>query len=763
MRTLALAIAAAMLAALGVVVPATTPATFAATNPKVAIIVGATHSVTATYRSYADQVYAEAIKYTSNVVKVYSPNATWKAVKSAVNGASIVVYMGHGNGWPSPYSYDPNYTTKDGFGLNYDLNGDGKRTDSENKYYGEPKIETLTPAPNAVVLLFHLCYASGNSEPGNSNPSLSVARQRVDNYASAFLRAGAGAVIANGHSHDPYYIRALFTTRETIDQYWRNAPDYKGHASSYASSRTSGATIQLDPEATGKYYRSVAGDMSLPTQDVTGASYASTSGDPGSFVVPGNASPAADGAPMYADATEALAGGDPVATLRTDDRVRIQAADSDTAGDQPDVFKVSVDGGADGWMLSSDLRPRDSAAPQVWGVEDGTGSFSPNGDGSLDTMPLAVRLSESADWSLRIVNKKGTEKASASGTGDRPALTWTPAAGSLTDGTFTWQLTATDGWGNKLTSDGTLVVDTQAPDLTVSGSADAVPSFTPNGDGATDEVSFQVGASEPGQVMATVATTGGKAIDTQSVGISGSSAQLGWDGRKSSGAYAPDGRYDITFVAVDAAGNASTPTVRTVDAYGALRGTTSSRIAFYPQDGDRLAKTTLFSFNLLSPATVNWMVVNSHGAVVRTIASDAAMDAGMHSFRWNGRGDDGSYVRRGSYWTVVQATNGTQSAEQRAKVVAAAFKIVVSDTTPARHQKLKITVISAEALSTRPRVAVYQPGIGTWRVTMSKVSKHKYRVTIRLKSSGTGTLRIRVYAKDKLGHKQASNRYLKLH
>ena len=45
---------------------------------------------------------------------------------------------GHGNGWPSPYTFDPSYTTKDGFGLNSDLNGDGKLTDYENKYYGEP-------------------------------------------------------------------------------------------------------------------------------------------------------------------------------------------------------------------------------------------------------------------------------------------------------------------------------------------------------------------------------------------------------------------------------------------------------------------------------------------------------------------------------------------------------------------------------------------------------------------------------------------------
>ncbi len=285
LRKLALIVAAVLLAGLGLVAPATAPAASAATGPKVAIIVGATHSATAQYRSYADQIYAEAIKYTPNIIKVYSPNATWTKVKAAVDGASIIVYLGHGNGWPSPYTYDPNYTTKDGFGLNYDVNKDGKLSDNELKYYGEPKIETLTPAPNAVVLLFHLCYASGNPESGPES-DITKAQQRVDNYAAAFIKAGARAVIANGHSHDPYYIRALFTTNQTIDEYWRNAPDANDNVATYASVRNPGSTFQMDPERTGYYYRSVAGDMALTTEQVTGASAWSIPADPATFVLP---------------------------------------------------------------------------------------------------------------------------------------------------------------------------------------------------------------------------------------------------------------------------------------------------------------------------------------------------------------------------------------------------------------------------------------------------------------------------------------------
>src|SRR5689334_14235251 len=62
--------------------PAQPTAPAATQAPKVVIIVGATEGTTSTYRSYADTEYAEALKYTPNVVKVYSPYATWAEVQN---------------------------------------------------------------------------------------------------------------------------------------------------------------------------------------------------------------------------------------------------------------------------------------------------------------------------------------------------------------------------------------------------------------------------------------------------------------------------------------------------------------------------------------------------------------------------------------------------------------------------------------------------------------------------------------------------------
>jgi hypothetical protein len=263
LRKTALAIALVLAASLGIAVPSVAAAPGA---PKVVIIVGATHGATASYRTKADRAYAEAIRYTPNVVKVYSPYATWAKVKAAVVGASVVIYYGHGNGWPSPYIYDPKYTTKDGFGLNA-TSGAG---DYNNKYYGEPYVSTLDLAPNAIVLLHHLCYASGNSEPGGAEPTLSVARQRADNYAAGFLKAGASAVIADGHAGAEGYLRALFTTHQSIEAMWRGQPNANGNVRSFPSARTPGATVLQDPNTpTSGFYRSVAvGDFPVTTDQV---------------------------------------------------------------------------------------------------------------------------------------------------------------------------------------------------------------------------------------------------------------------------------------------------------------------------------------------------------------------------------------------------------------------------------------------------------------------------------------------------------------
>ena len=270
MRRLAFALAIGLLASVGALGTPVQRAAAAAPQAKVVIVVGAVEGTTSSYRSYADSTAATFSKYTSNIVKVYSPNATWAAVQAAAQGASVFVYLGHGSGYPNPYVSYLQPDGDNGMGLNATA-GNG---DSDLKYYGENYMAQLDLAPNAVVILNHLCYASGDSEAGNGLPALSVAETRVDGYASGFLRGNARAVIAEGLGSIAPYIDAIFSTHETIDQLWKSVPDFHNHVTNWESTQNAGFTSQIDPDIAHPqsdgdyYYRSMVSLPGLTTDDI---------------------------------------------------------------------------------------------------------------------------------------------------------------------------------------------------------------------------------------------------------------------------------------------------------------------------------------------------------------------------------------------------------------------------------------------------------------------------------------------------------------
>jgi hypothetical protein len=272
-RPLALALACALILGglpASAVLAASAPTSHAPSSrvaPKVVLIVGPAGSATPYYRRLADEAAAAAAKYTPKVVKVYSPDATWTNVKAALQGASIVVYLGHGNGWPSIYRdalYPP---TQNGFGLNPHAGAA-----DAHQYFGEEQIGSqIKLAPDAVVVFSHLCYASGNTEPGLAEGTLAEAQQRVDNYAAGFFRAGAGAVIADAYLAPTYYVTAVLRGRSGLDQLWRAAPNRHDHFLRFASHRTAGAIAQMDPdEVSSGFHRSIVLKSRLTTGQVLG-------------------------------------------------------------------------------------------------------------------------------------------------------------------------------------------------------------------------------------------------------------------------------------------------------------------------------------------------------------------------------------------------------------------------------------------------------------------------------------------------------------
>lgn len=244
------------------------PIPAAASGLKVVIIVGPVESNTANYIYNAKRYAAQARSYGATVVEIFSPNATWSRVKSAAQGANLLIYLGHGNGSPSPYGPWSKYT-KDGFGLN----ATAGRGNSNRKYYGEYYIDTyLHLAHNSVVILNRLCYASGNSEWGSPNPTKTAAKTRVDNYASGFLRANARAVFAEGITSASYILYGLFKTNRSIGSIFQSSSNWSTvYDFQFQSPRNPAYRDWMDPRSPGRYYRSVAGTFGMTAATFRGS------------------------------------------------------------------------------------------------------------------------------------------------------------------------------------------------------------------------------------------------------------------------------------------------------------------------------------------------------------------------------------------------------------------------------------------------------------------------------------------------------------
>jgi hypothetical protein len=190
-------ILATMLASLGFAAPA------AASEPlKVAVIVGPVgEELTPVYLELAEAAALAAETRGATVARAYSPDATADRVLAAVEGAAIVVYLGHGVGSPNPYSAAPNPATANGWGLNGPrARGDHADSwaDGTLAYYGEAWIaEHARPAPGWVMIYSNACYAPGAGEGFEERADELTAGERVSAYSRAPLaQLGASAYFA---------------------------------------------------------------------------------------------------------------------------------------------------------------------------------------------------------------------------------------------------------------------------------------------------------------------------------------------------------------------------------------------------------------------------------------------------------------------------------------------------------------------------------------------------------------------------------------
>ena len=239
--------------------------------PLAVIIVGPSSSMTSQNLKDGAAIARQAEDAGMRVRKVFHPKATWQNVLDAIQGASFVAYLGHGNGWPSPHGPFQE-DTKDGFGLDPHEGSSAYAAD----YYGADKLrKRVHLAKDAVVLLEHLCYASGNGEE-YMGPEFDkgLATKRADNFASGFLDIGARAVFAYGTDQRIDLPNALMNGDRTMDEIFKSPntdnqyDGFVGKDDYYRDSvRTGWARLHMDPHPKQGHYRALTGDLGMTASE----------------------------------------------------------------------------------------------------------------------------------------------------------------------------------------------------------------------------------------------------------------------------------------------------------------------------------------------------------------------------------------------------------------------------------------------------------------------------------------------------------------
>jgi flagellar hook assembly protein FlgD len=557
---------------------------------KAVFISAPTHELTDSNLADSEAMAQQAEAAGYDVRRVFHPYATWDNVLANIQGASLVVYMGHGYGWPSPYTSKMMEDRQNGMGLN-PYPGAAK---NERTYYGaKPIRNNIHLAPHAVVILNHLCYAAGNGESGMAIPNQDVASQRADNMANGWLYAGADAVFATTWTQSVNFPLALATTNQTMDQIFMTPSPWIGSPAGFIgwndvrldSERTPGATVHLDPHQQQGWYRALTGKM-----DATTADFRSGAGSTGG----GGAT-------------------DPNAP--------------------PQITSLSAG-------LGSTLAPTDPP------------SFHPNGDGLDEEIVLAHSVTKATNLDVAVRNSHGTLVRSFSVWSPLGASTsrWSgknDAGNIVPDDLYTLTYTPRDT-ANRI---GTPVSIDIALLTAIKLGKPSVPGFyAADGDGLAKSAKFNVTLNQPA-VLDWVITDGEgnsvRTVRTNSSLPTGPTSFV-WDGKADGGSFVPDGWYKSVVEATTALGTYSQERKVYV---GAFRITPSISS---PARGGKLLLTMISGEKMSGPVTVTieqpglapWSVTAAHPDTLRYKAAltlKSGGNAGTLVLTVSGNDKNGAY------------------------------------------------------------------------------------------------------------------------
>lgn len=395
----------------------------------------------------------------------------------------------------------------------------------------------------------------------------------------------------------------------------------------------------------------------------------------------------------------------------------------------------------------------DTVAPTLKSAAISGTRFSPDGDGRLDTISVTGSATGGAvAWTLMAAPVAGGTAAdpvrTMRGTGASASAAWNGTAdggAAAPNATYRLTLALADAAGNAARKSWDVVLDRRNPVVAV---AAAPAAFSPNGDGASDSTKLSWTSDEP--VAGTLSVYHGATRIVHWTFDTRTSAAATWTGRDGAGRLVADGRYTVRAELTDGAGNRTTKTASvTVDRTASFLRWTAS--AFFPQDGDALARTSTVTFRLARTAATKLQLFDASGRLVRTAWTSRTYAAGTRTWTWDGKVTGGASAPRGRYTAVLTATSSLGTTVLRRAVIADAFAVTPSATKLAAGQTLVLSIRSAEPLGGTPRVTLTQAGRSAAAATVTRLADGTWRATVRVAAGALGPAVVTVTARDARG------------
>ncbi len=285
--------------------------------------------------------------------------------------------------------------------------------------------------------------------------------------------------------------------------------------------------------------------------------------------------------------------------------------------------------------------------------------FSPDGDGTKDTLPIQQTGSVEDTWTGIISTIAGEKVRTYTWQGSvPPSFEWdgkTDNGNLAPDGVYSYHVAATDRAGNSASAQlDNIIIDTRP---TPAQLAIDLSYISPNGDGIKDTVTFSLQVPvTTGIEKWSLAVADDKGVAHRTfTGTITIPATVVWDGKDDAGAPLPEGAYvgNLSVTYVNGKNPKATSPSVTIDVTPPRAAAKAEYDVFSPNGDGNKDTVTLFqdtSEELFWTGTIR----NSDGKDVKTNVWRARAD---DKWVWDGKSDDGTLLPDGMYVYTLASTD----------------------------------------------------------------------------------------------------------